>query len=97
MLVGSMALQQASTVLSSYWLVWWQTDNFNQTQSFYMVSEKLGTLLTRLLTHSIRVFFFYFREFMLRWASCKPFLHFLWEPVASQWDSTPPRICIRVL
>ncbi|KAG0148314.1 hypothetical protein CROQUDRAFT_669974 [Cronartium quercuum f. sp. fusiforme G11] len=36
LLLCSMLLQQASTVLSSYWLVWWQEDHFRQTEAFYM-------------------------------------------------------------
>ncbi|VDB84771.1 unnamed protein product [Peniophora sp. CBMAI 1063] len=32
----SMVVMQAATVLSSYWLVWWQNGSFNQPQGFYM-------------------------------------------------------------
>lgn len=36
LLFGSLVLSQASQVLGSYWLVWWQEDQFNREQGFYM-------------------------------------------------------------
>ncbi|EIN04040.1 hypothetical protein PUNSTDRAFT_55872 [Punctularia strigosozonata HHB-11173 SS5] len=35
-LLLSLTLIQGATVLSSYWLVWWQNMSFNQSQGFYM-------------------------------------------------------------
>lgn len=36
LLLLSVVLMQGATVMNSYWLVWWQTDNFNQPSGFYM-------------------------------------------------------------
>ncbi|KAF9560470.1 ABC transporter [Agrocybe pediades] len=36
LLLISLALMQGATVLSSYWLVWWQEQSFHQPQGFYM-------------------------------------------------------------
>ena len=36
LLLASLAMMQGSQVLGSYWLVWWQEDEFNQPQSFYV-------------------------------------------------------------
>ncbi len=32
----SLVLMQGATVINSYWLVWWQEDQFRQSQGFYM-------------------------------------------------------------
>ena len=32
----TIVVMQAATVLSSYWLVWWQDESFNQPQGFYV-------------------------------------------------------------
>ncbi|PPQ68225.1 hypothetical protein CVT26_005758 [Gymnopilus dilepis] len=36
LLLMSLTLMQGATVLSSYWLVWWQDQSFHQPQGFYM-------------------------------------------------------------
>ncbi|KAF8813301.1 ABC transporter [Phlegmacium glaucopus] len=36
LLLLSLVLLQGATVLSSYWLIWWQEDAFHQPQGFYM-------------------------------------------------------------
>ncbi|RXW24280.1 hypothetical protein EST38_g1589 [Candolleomyces aberdarensis] len=36
LLILSLVLMQGTTVLSSYWLVWWQERTWNQSQGFYM-------------------------------------------------------------
>ncbi|TFK27186.1 ATP-binding cassette transporter YOR1 [Coprinopsis marcescibilis] len=36
LLILSLALNQGATVLSSYWLVWWQENTWPQTPAFYM-------------------------------------------------------------
>ncbi|CAA7266944.1 unnamed protein product [Cyclocybe aegerita] len=36
LLLLSLVLMQGTTVVSSYWLVWWQEKTFNQPQGFYM-------------------------------------------------------------
>ncbi|PWN53455.1 putative YOR1-ABC transporter [Violaceomyces palustris] len=34
--LGSVCLMQTSTILNSYWLIWWQENRFSESQGFYM-------------------------------------------------------------
>ncbi|KAH8915903.1 ABC transporter [Atractiella rhizophila] len=46
-LILSLISFQASAVLSNYWLVWWQGDQFNQSRGFYLgVYASLGVIQT---------------------------------------------------
>lgn len=36
MVVAALAISQAAQILASYWLVWWQQDEFNEPRGFYM-------------------------------------------------------------
>ncbi|KAL1740116.1 P-loop containing nucleoside triphosphate hydrolase protein [Schizophyllum fasciatum] len=36
LLIASLAILQGATVMSSYWLVWWQQNTFKQSEGFYM-------------------------------------------------------------
>ncbi|EPQ29164.1 uncharacterized protein PFL1_03451 [Pseudozyma flocculosa PF-1] len=45
--VLSLVAMQATNILNSYWLVWWQADQFHQSQGFYMgIFAALGVLMT---------------------------------------------------
>ncbi|KAF9484351.1 ABC transporter [Pholiota conissans] len=78
LLVLSLILMQGATVLSSYWLVWWQQNTFKQAAGFYMgiyASLGIGQALSSYLMGATFALLTYFASQRLHRAAINRVMH----------------------